>query len=401
MTLGAVPRPRLWTEIYALLFVALATFLYTIGIGILNGTDLVEFDIKRILAHVHAGTLGWITTGVFSASLWLFGEGRPLTNAERVGARWLTAAAILTFPLYITAFTLTVENGRPLMGILALAVIGGFFLWTLARVRDNELSVPQWGFLAALGTSVLGGVFGVLWGFEISTGRDLIPDGGEEVHPATMVVGFLIPVGLAMSEWGFFFPDPPKATRAGIIQMVFPFLGGIILAVSLLYDIDPLTPFAVLLEVIGIVIFVIRLWPSFRSVNWLAPDPGRHSVVTAVSIVFAIGLAMYFVIKYEGDFDLVPTNQILALDHANFIGVMTNAMFAMIIAATLSTSRWRDLNHVIFVGVNLGLIVFIVGLLGDWTWPKRIATPVMGLTLILAVAVFAVRLYEARRAGRR
>src|SRR5688572_30392 len=76
-------RPVFWTEIRALLLSAMAIFVFTIVIGILNGTDLVEFDRKRILAHVHGGTLGWLTLAVFAASLWLFGEGREAGTRER------------------------------------------------------------------------------------------------------------------------------------------------------------------------------------------------------------------------------------------------------------------------------------------------------------------------------
>ena len=47
-----------------LLQVAMVVFVWTIGIGILNGTDVVDFDRKVLLSHVHAGTLGWITTSV-------------------------------------------------------------------------------------------------------------------------------------------------------------------------------------------------------------------------------------------------------------------------------------------------------------------------------------------------
>ena len=67
-------RHPLRGEITLLLRVAMTVFVWTVGIGILNGTDLVDFDQKVLLSHVHAGTLGWITTCVFAASLWLFGE---------------------------------------------------------------------------------------------------------------------------------------------------------------------------------------------------------------------------------------------------------------------------------------------------------------------------------------
>ncbi|MCP4223678.1 MAG: hypothetical protein GY773_10080, partial [Actinomycetia bacterium] len=66
-------RPAFWPEIRTLLLAAMVFFVFTIGIGILNGSDIVDFDRKRILGHVHSGTLGWLTLSVFAASLWLFG----------------------------------------------------------------------------------------------------------------------------------------------------------------------------------------------------------------------------------------------------------------------------------------------------------------------------------------
>src|SRR5687768_5566154 len=271
-------RPALWPEIRMLLLAAMVVFVYTISIGILNGTDIVDFDRKRLLGHVHGGTLGWLTLAVFAASLWLFGESKPLSAIERKAARWLSLGGIAAFPIYVAAFSLTYGNWRPIFGVLSLLIIVGFCIWVFVRARGSELGVPHWGFLAALGTSVVGGILGVLLGFEISTGNNLIPGDGEGAHPATMVVGFLVPVGLAMSEWAFFFPNPPKASRLGIIQMVFPFLGGIFLMLSLMLDITPLAPLAILLQIIGLGIFVKRMWPEFRKVDLLAATPGRHAI---------------------------------------------------------------------------------------------------------------------------
>ncbi len=200
-------------EVILLLQVAMVVFVWTVGIGILNGTDLVDFSQKVVLSHVHAGTLGWITTSVFAASLWLFGE--TATPGEVRTARWLTAAAVVILPLFAFTFAFTYRGaaGRS-SGPLALARIVGFFAWVVARARQVELTTVHLGFLAAVATSVVGGVLGVLLATKIATGRDVIPAGGEDAHPATMVVGFLIPVGMALAEWGLRGSDAPRR-RAG------------------------------------------------------------------------------------------------------------------------------------------------------------------------------------------
>lgn len=385
-------RPAYWPEIRALFLAAMAIFAYVIGIGILNGTDLVDFDRRRILGHVHGGTLGWLTLGIFAASLWLFGGESQPTERERKVVRALIAAAIVAFVAYIAAFSLTYGNWRPASGVLALAVIAAFFGWVVYRAPRTTLGVPHIGFLAAIATSVVGGVIGVLLGLEIATGDNYIPDGADAAHPATMVVGFLIPVAMAMAEWAFFYPSPPKATRIGVIQMAFPFLGGIVLMFGLLFDIMPLPPIAVLLEVIGVGIFFRRMWPSIRSVNLLSPTPARHALLSIIGVCFTIGLAQFFIIKYEGDFDLVPTHQILALDHTQFIGAMTNAFFAMLLAATVPGGRGNRLDHVVFFAVNAGIIGFATGLLFDVTVLKRIFAPTMGTGLLIGLGLYAYRL---------
>ncbi|MGE3074664.1 MAG: hypothetical protein AB7N24_00930 [Dehalococcoidia bacterium] len=397
MTLAS-KRPVFWTEIRTLILAAMIVFTYTISIGILNGTDVVDFDRRRILGHVHGGTLGWLTLSVFAASLWLFGEARDVSENDRKFARWLTIGGIATFPCYVAAFSLTYGNWRPFFGTISVIIIAGFFLWVLNRAKGSTLSVPHWGFLAALGTSIVGGVLGVLWGLQIATGDSYLPENGGDSHPATMVVGFLVPVGLAMAEWAFSFPTPQKATRLGIIQMVFPFLGGIILMLSVLLDITPLAPIAILLQIIGLIIFIKRMWPNFRGVDLMAPSPGRYAVMATIGILFVIGLAQYFVIKYEGDFDLVPDHQLLALDHSQFIGLMTNSIFAMLLSATMG-KRGNKFDQVIFVLMNLGLVIFVIGLLGDTTALKRIGTPIMGTGLLLGLVVFALRLLEKDVAG--
>ena len=64
------------SQVRLLLGAAMVIFVFTVVVGILNGTDIIEFDRKTILTHVHTGTLGWITTAVFAAALSLFSTYR-------------------------------------------------------------------------------------------------------------------------------------------------------------------------------------------------------------------------------------------------------------------------------------------------------------------------------------
>lgn len=400
---GIAPHSRgpLHRETGVLFQAALIVFVYTVVIGVLNGTDITNFGRKTLLAHVHVGTLGWLTMCVFAASLWLFSKGEAPGKRSIAAARALTVVAVLALPLFAVTFMFTFGIMRPIMGAFALATIVGFFIWVLTRLRSvGEMTTPHWGFLAASGTSVVGGVIGVLLGLRIAEGWKVIPSGGEDAHPGTMVVGFLIPMGLALAEWGLTWPKPERAGRLGFAQMALPFVGGVMLCVGLLIDFIPLAASSTFLEIAGIIIFLKRMWPRLRAVTWLERSASRLAAVSAIATVFNIALLQYFVARYSGDFDKVPNHQLLALDHVMFIGVMTNAIFALLLATTDAVDAvWRRADDAVFWAMNLGLVVFAGGLLFDVTVLKQVATPFIGAAVLLAIATFTYRLQlQAERA---
>ena len=377
-------------EVLLLLQLAMVVFVWTVGIGILNGTDLVDFSQKVILSHVHAGTLGWITTSVFAASLWLFGE--TASEGELRTARTLTRVAMVTLPVFAFTFAFTFEEPRAILGSVALATIIGFFAWVVSRARKIVLTTVHLGFLAAVATSVVGGVIGVLLATKIATGENVLPDGAEDAHPATMVVGFLIPVGMALAEWGLRGSALEPAGRLGRFQIGLPFLGGIVLMLGFLLDVDALPPLSALIELAGVVIFCIRMRAHVRRAAWGQRSPMRFAAASAIAIVANIVFINYLAGANEGDFDLVPTHQILALDHMMFVGVLTNAIFAMLVVATASDHRRESVNTLVFAGINIGIVGFVVSLLAEATWLERTATPILGAAIILGLVEHTLRL---------
>jgi hypothetical protein len=387
------------SQIRLLLTTALTLFVFTVVIGILNGTDVVDFDRKVLLTHVHVGTLAWITLSVFASTLWLFAE-RPLEGRldtwARLGAP-LAAGAVLAYAL---TFLTTTGWARPALGSVTATVIIGWFLWAVALARTTEVSVPQWGLLAALATSVTGGVLGVLYGILIaSPDSKVLPAGGEDAHPATMVVGFLVPVGMAVVEW-WLRPDEARtrASRAGFWQMALLFLGGFTLMLGVLLDATPLITLNLPFEIIAVGIFLRRNWASLRTVGWGEGRPPPFLAAATVAIVWDLGMLVYLISKYADDFDAAPDRLLLALDHVMFIGVLTNALFAQLLAATRPQAAllaWAD--RVVFLLLNIGLAGFWFGLVIDESWPKRAFTPLMGIGILLGVGVFLTRLQADRR----
>lgn len=386
---GSPPFAR---EIRLILIAALILFAYTVVIGILNGVDLVEFDRKPLLAHLHVGTLGWITMAVFAGSLALFGS----EAAERQAwVRYTALSGPLVATAYNVAFLTTTNVARPILGAAMTLVILAMAYWGFSQARGRDLSVPHLGLLAGLATSIVGAVLGVLLGFAVSNPDLGISERVSEAHPATMVVGFLVPVGMAFSEW-VLRPGSAgeRATRLGQLQIGLPFLGGVAVVLGILLDVLPLVMVSLPLEIAGLAIFVWRMLPAIRRTSWLAADPARHGAAASIYLVVNIAIFVYLIGNYAEDFEAAPRRLLLALDHSIFVGVLTLAIIGYI-ARLPQAARPAILDHLVFAGVAAGIGLFVAGLLADMDPLIHAGTPILGLALLLAIGVHALGLLRS------
>ncbi|MCB9491994.1 MAG: hypothetical protein H6674_07990 [Dehalococcoidia bacterium] len=378
-------------EVRFILQAAMALFVYTVVIGILNGTDLVDFERKPLLAHVHVGTLGWLTMAVFAGSLALFGEG----DEDNRLIRYMAWAAPVVVLAYNVAFLTTTGMARPILGTVTLAIILVFFAWAVMRARVVTLSVPHLGVLAGLATSATGAVLGVLLGILLASPDSGISTTVQDAHPATMVVGFLVPVAMAFVEW-VARPASVKerATRLGQVQVALPFAGGVILVVALLAEIDPLAGIATLFEIVGLAILIVRLGPALVRVS-LSSGTARFAAFATPFFIVNIGLLTYLIANYIEDFEAAPTRLLLAMDHSIFVGVLTNLLVGWIVSMS-GARRPAWVDSAVFWGLNLGVAGFIVGLIADSSPIIRVATPVLGLALLTAIVVHVRGLGDPR-----
>src|SRR6266508_1140375 len=143
-------------DVAPLLFAAMAIFVVTVVMGILNGTDLVDLPHGALLAHVHSGTLGWITLSIFAAAAWIFGAAEM--------PRLLRDGSIVAVVLYIAAFWADVAEIRPVAGVLMMGAIVWFAVWVFQARAGRALTVPGLAILLASVNLVIGGVLGVVLG---------------------------------------------------------------------------------------------------------------------------------------------------------------------------------------------------------------------------------------------
>lgn len=367
-----------------LLFAAMTIFVFTVTIGILNGTDVVDFGHGTILAHVHSGTLGWITLSIFAATAWIFG-------ADRV-PRVLRDGSIVAVVAYVVAFWADLVDLRPVAGTLMLAAMVWFAAWTFGVRKGQTLTVPKLSMLLAQVNLVIGGVLGVILGLMLSGVIDL-SEGMQGAHPAMMVVGYLILAGVAIDEQLVGGPGTEGLTRGGRWQAWLFFSAGIFLAIGILFEVMPLLGLNLLFEVIGVGIVLTRHRSRLASVGWGEPSPARFGAASIMFLVPALGILGYVIVRYSEDIDQTPVRLLLALDHATFIGILTNAIFGMLFVAAASRREvWAWADQVVFWAINLGVAGFVIGLLADTAEIKRIATPIMGAGILLGLLVVAMRL---------
>jgi len=309
---------------------ALAIFVITIVIGILNGIDLVAFSTegegpvrmvgaaghRALVTHLHAGTLGFLTLAIVAGVFRMF-TGGEVDEATGERARWVGLAMAWTIALYVVAFALTEGVLRPVTGALVFVATILLLVWVVRRMWATSVTVAQLAVFLALVELVLGAIFGILVGIFVANGSvpGLSAEIGERIyesHPATMLIGYLV--------------------LAALVLLV----GGLV---------------ALTVIVQGVI-------------------AGKYAA-----------------------FEDAPEGLRLAMDHMNFIGAVTMVTLGLIAArVTLSGRRGQGL----LAGINVGLALFVLGLLTDATLLERIGTPIMGVALLLAVWWYVVAL---RREG--
>lgn len=376
--------PAYMTTARDLYLVAMAVFVVNIVIGILNGADAVEFDRNQLLTHVHAGTVGWLSLTIVASSFLLF------RTADR---RLMLALAVLV-PIYVLAFYTGSFAFRAVGGVALLIAIGWLLVWLWRTYLAGERTLPRLTVVLGLTTFGYGALIGVLIQVSFAAGITIVPGEAVGAHASAMTFGYLILAAMGFIEWRIL--GTRDMPRLGLVQVGALFLGGLIISISLMVGAEQAGGGIYLLtQLIAVILFAIRIWPSSLRIDWAASEPVRHFAAASVWAVAAMAMFMYvvFVIISTGidpTDPSAPVGVLLASDHATYIGVITNIVLGLLITLVLRPNVRRGwIGQLIFLGVNLGLLVFVIGLIVNTAELKRIGAPLMGITLLFALAMLA------------
>jgi len=372
-----------------LYLVAMAIFVVNIAIGILNGADAVEFDRNQILTHVHAGTVGWMTLTIVASSFLLF----------RAADRRLMLTLAVLVPLYVAAFYTGSFALRAVGGTALLIAIGWLLVWIWRQYLGGERSLPRLSVVLGLSSFGYGAVIGVLLQMQGALGITILTGDAIGAHASAMTFGYLVLVAMGFLEWRLL--GTRDLPRGGLVQVGALFTGGLVISVGLLAGAAQAAGGIYLLtQLVAVVLFAVRIWPRALRVAWGSTDPIRHLGAASIWVVGALILFMYLVFSFitavdPSDPNALPLNILIASDHSVYIGVITNIVVGLLSALVLggaSAAAGRSwIGHLVFWGINLGLVVFVIGLIMDTAEIKRIGAPVMGITLLVALAILAWR----------
>jgi hypothetical protein len=386
-----------WSSVVrGLFFAAMAVFLVTIGIGILNGLDLVEFPRDALLTHVHTGTLGWITLSLVALSAW---------RARGIDRRLAWALAGL-IPVYALAFLVAPAIRSVLGGLLLLAILW-LVIWAWGRFNGAR-SVPSLAIALGFTTFAYGAIVGVAIQIQLAGGPVIFSMSEDLVgaHASAMVFGYLIIVATGLLEWRIL--GTAGMPRGGLVQVGALFLAGAALSLTLLFlpasALQPVGGLNLLLNLIAVAVFAVRILPRALRTDWLS-GAGRHFAMSAIYVLVAMAFFLYLIFKVISDASLGGDitsllGVLVASDHASFIGVVTNLVFGSLLVLTADRrdlGGWAD--QVAFWGTNIGLAVFLAGLASGTVILKQVGAPLMGVSLLVGLAALAMRLRSSSLAA--
>lgn len=386
----------------------LIIFTLTALLGLANATQVFgSLNRNTLLTHLHSGTLGWITMGVIGLSIWIFGGSGSSTARNVMVSAAATAA-------YVLAFWSGNFQARAIFGTIELLVILYWWWFAVSRGRSEgfgRLDIPKLSVIFGLTTLVIGSTLGVIVQIFLGTGTRLPADTDLiGAHASAQTGGYLVLVAAGFIEWQL--TGGGRRTVAGLVQIGFLFVSGLLLSVSLLLavqlgpDLSKALPgIATLLSLVGAVIVAVRLGRAAVSVSW-AEGAKRFVALGVGFLVLAKILEAVLVQQFiaaEGDVTKISLGLLHALDHAYFVGLMTNILFGAILVLTADRPRaWPWADQLIFWGLNIGVAGFVAVLIvagsGEgakpFTHPVSFIAPIMGLAALLGVATLSMRLLQ-------
>jgi hypothetical protein len=265
----------------------------------------------------------------------------------------------------------------------------------LVRARAGiAMTVPRLGFMLAFVTLIVGSTIGVLIQVQLAASHQFLPDAAVGGHASAQVGGYLVLFALSAIEWRL--KGAEGVGVAGRVQVALLFIGGILLSIGVLLNIQPLLASFIPLDLVALGIFLARVGPQVLGAAWLEAGSSRHFAIAAAWAIVNLVLTIIFVVALigaQGDFNKVNTGVLTAADHAIFLGVMTNMFFGLMHDLTPDQRHvMAYTENIIFWVMNVALAGFVITLIVQQQWGEKFFTPFQGAAILVGIVAFSIRL---------
>lgn len=393
-----VADARVWNSVRWLYMGSGVLFLANISLGILNVFSPETINRGQILAHFHAGSIGWITLSVIATMFWVFTGQRAVSDQYANFVSYVVIVGIGAVAGYIAGFGAFFSSGAnawllPLFGIPTWLVIVSSmgFAWAQLKHQPVVTNVHLLLF-GALIVASLGATMGVLWGLHYETGTYLAPAAADGVgaHAAPMDM-YLALAFAGLVELQLRPDDARRWTKPGLTQMILGIGGGFVASMALYTGLGMIIPLALLAFLVGFGFYLVRIgWRTF-TVNPFAK--GRAPALfwgglayPAYILLFVLLVFQYFIPGVEP-----PHALLIVFLHVTFIGAGTNLLLATQ-SAYAAGAQDRAGQAVAFWLLNLGMLAFFASELAAG---RREGALLMALGVVLSLLIVWWRLGHA------
>jgi len=382
---------------------ALLMLIASAALGTGAGASAGEFLGGGMNAHVHLGSLGWMTLAVLGVAVAMLDE-----PSERLHVRLevaLSALALVAVVAFVVATATHAVAGQAWAGTAAMAALMAFVVHLAVRWRSSPvISEATLAMAAALMVLLGGSVLGVLSASAADSGKLDSASDLASSHAAVLSVPFVLLAGTALVAWSAgdrVHTTPSAVGTAGLVQVGLLLLGAAALFGGALTDSLALVEANVPLQAGGIGLFLVRVGARVLERGWLRR--GRAWLVTC-SLFLAVEVGLFAHVVFEigrqryPSIDLVPEWLLFAVDHVTLVGIGTAALFGAVAAISPRAGElWEATDAPAAAGTAVGLAGMAAGI-GVKSQAVEIAFgAISGVSLLVAAAAAARRVHAMRR----
>ena len=276
--------------------------LVSAGLGDSAGLGGAGRSGPALIAHVHAGSLGWLTLAALAVAVRMADDGgqtEPRLASGRFGI-YVSCVTVVAVAGFVAAAAAGSAAAEAWTGTAALLAILGFMAWlvVLSRATRIRWGAPQVGMAGALVVLVAGAILGAISAGDTASGNATGAASLGSAHSAVLVVPFVLLAATAVVEWAAGRPssDYEPVTTAGLVQV-----GALLVAAAVIIAGVPGTDIALVeanipLELGGIAIFLIRVGPLLLTAGW-AKGSRIWLVTSTVALSVDAGLFAHVVFE--------------------------------------------------------------------------------------------------------